>query len=185
MTICAISDDFLGWNKTDPHVFGLDHCRDEEDLEKCVKRLTFTLGDLLKNTSTLKISKGKSAAKDQKFFNNSAWTSKMTETVYGMCHTFTQDKPLCKGTYLHFILNYNITFVFVHDPKFFVFKDINVFVPFLKLENVFRREFNLIATTKKRTEPQSSSATQMKTTTSGIASGKKLWKVKVVKLLGI
>ena len=46
VTICAISDDFLGWNKTDPNVFGLDHCRDGEPLEKCVKRLTFTLGDL-------------------------------------------------------------------------------------------------------------------------------------------
>ena len=88
--------------------------------------------------------------KHQEFFRKSAWTSKMTDTFNGMCHTFIQDKPLSKGTYLHFILNYNITFVLVHDPKFFVFKDFNVFVPFLKLENVFRREFNLIATTKKR-----------------------------------
>ena len=93
--------------------------------------------------------------KDQKFFGKSAWTSKMTDTGSGMCHTFIQDKPLCKGTYLHFILNYNITFVLVHDPKFFVFKDNNVFVPFLKLENVFRREFNLIATTKKRMKRES------------------------------
>ena len=96
VTICAISDDFLGWNKTDPNVFGLDHCRDEEDLEKCVKRLTFTLGDLLKNTSTLKISKGKNVVKDQKFVINSAWTSKMTDTGNGMCHTLIQGKPIYK-----------------------------------------------------------------------------------------
>ena len=37
VTICAISDDFLGLNKTDPNVFGLDHCTDEKDLEKCFK----------------------------------------------------------------------------------------------------------------------------------------------------
>ena len=149
VTICAISDDFLGWNKTDPNVFGLDHCRDEEDLEKCVKRLTFTLGDLLKNTSTLKISKGKNVVKDQKFFNNSAWTSKMTDTCNGMCHTLIQGKPIYKVDYLLFSLNYNITAVFVHDPKFFVFKDNNLFVPYLKLDYAFQREFILAATTKK------------------------------------
>ena len=73
VTICAVSDHFLGWNKTDPNVFGLAHCRDDEDLEKCVKRLTFTLGDLLKNTSTLKISKGKKCGWNEIFPNNRSW----------------------------------------------------------------------------------------------------------------
>ena len=74
----------------------------------------------------------------------------MTDPGNGMCHTLIQGKPIYKVDYLLFSLNYNITAVFVHDPKFFVFKDNNLFIPFLKLENVFQREFNLIATTKKR-----------------------------------
>lgn len=149
VTICAISKDFLGW-KTEPDVFGLDHCQDpKEMLEKCVERLSFSLEDLLKSSSLMTNSKEKNIVKDEEFFTSSAWTSKMTDTGNGMCHTFIQDKPLSKEAFLHVRLNYNIT-VFVHDPKFFVFKDNNVFVPFLKLENVFQREFNLIATTKKR-----------------------------------
>ena len=40
--------------------------------------------------------------------------------------------------------------MFVPEPQFFVFKDNKLFVPFLKLDNAFQREFILAATTKKR-----------------------------------
>ena len=60
-----------------------------------------------------------------------------------------RSKPIYKVDYLLFSLNYNITAVFVHEPKFFVFKDNNLFVPFLKKDNTFQ-SFMLAATTKKR-----------------------------------
>ena len=85
----------------------------------------------MKNTSSVRISREKNVLKDKDFFNNSSWTSTMTDTFSGMCHTFVND-TLCfrKGTNLHFILNYIIA-VFVHDPEFFIFKNSNIFVPLL------------------------------------------------------
>ena len=151
VTICAITNELMGWNRTDTDVSGLDHCKGEEDLEKCVKKLTFTLGDLLKSSTIYEtFAKEKTVVKDQEYIESSAWASKMTDTFSGMCYTLVIDKPLSKGTYLHFILNYNTTAVFVHDPRFFVLKDNNVFVPFLKLDDVFRKEVHIVATTKKR-----------------------------------
>ena len=123
VTICAITNELMGWNRTDTDVFGLDNCKGEEDLEECVEKFTFTLDDLLRNSSMVTNSKEKGVMKDQEFFGKSAWTSKMTDAAIGMCHTFIQDKPLCQGTYLHFILNYNITAVlfilYIEGPQYF------------------------------------------------------------------
>ena len=83
-TICAISDELMGWNRTDTDVSGLDHCKGEEDLEKCVKKLTFTLGDLLKSSTIYEtFAKEKNVVKDQEYIESSAWASKMADTFSG------------------------------------------------------------------------------------------------------
>ena len=59
VTICAITNELMGWNRTDTDVFGLDHCEGEEDLEECVEKFTFTLDDLLRNSRIVTNSKEK------------------------------------------------------------------------------------------------------------------------------
>ena len=156
VTICAISKDFLGWkhHAPDPDGEGLDKCRGEEDLEECVKKYTFALEDVLNSSSQMTFSKKTNVLEVTEVINSSLWTSRMTDVYNGMCHTLTYDKNLNKEAYLFIRLNDNFT-VFLHDPKFFVFKDNFLFIPFLKLDDVFRKEFSILATTKKRMKRES------------------------------
>ena len=153
VTICPImvgSD--TGWNSD---VQGLANCEDQEDMEACVRMKTFALQDIVSNSSILTYARDKNDLEEEEFIDSSLWTSRMTETDNGICHTLTYDKDIFKRTYLQIGLNYNLTAVFLHDPKFFVFKDTNVFIPFLKLNDVFNKEFIILATTKKRMKRKS------------------------------
>ena len=149
ITICAISTDILGWKPYAPEGEGLDKCRGEEDMEDCVNKYTFALDDVLNSSSWWTYSKKTFVLEATEVINSSLWTSRMTEVYNGMCHTLFYDKNINKETSLNIRLNLNFT-VFLHDPKFFVFKDTSLFIPFLKLDDVFRKEFNILATTKKR-----------------------------------
>ena len=158
VTICPImvgSDS--GWNSStsDLHVHGLQNCEGQEDMEACVKKYTFVLQDILNSSSILTYAKDKNDWEGEEFINSSLWTSRMTDTENGICHTLTYDKDISKRTYLQIGLNYNLTAVFLHDPKFFVFKDTNVLIPFLKLNDVFNKEFIILATKKKRMKRKS------------------------------
>ena len=161
VTICPINaESASGWKldtlDNDP---ALDICKGEEDMEDCVKMNTFTLEEVVSvnGSSRLTYLRNKTDLKEEgeEFINSTLWTSRMTETTNGMCHTLTYDKDIGKRTYLQIGLNYNFTAVFLHDPKFFVFKDTNVLIPFLKLNDVFNKEFIILATTKKRMRRES------------------------------
>ena len=149
VTICAIAEGLLGWKPQAPKGPGLDKCKGQGDLVDCVKTYTFALEDVLNSSSMQTFAKNETVIGSQESINTSLWTSRMTDTTNGMCHTLIYDKHISRTAYLSINLNQNFT-VFLHDPKFFVFKDTFVFIPFLKLDNVFRKEFMILATTKKR-----------------------------------
>ena len=155
ITICAIAKDLLGWKAQAPEGEGLDKCIGQlGDLEDCVKKYTFSFGDVLNSSSRWTFSKKRNVLEATEAINSSLWTSRMTDVYNGMCHTLIHDKYMSKETYLNIGLNHNFT-VFLHDPKFFVFKDTSIFIPFLKLDEIFRKEFTLIATRKKRMKRES------------------------------
>ena len=158
ITICAITKEFHGWNLSSPRDELLRNCEGQEDIEDCVRKNTFALKDVvvLNGSSILNYKEDKNDLEDdEELINSSLWKSRMTETDNGMCHTLIYDKHIGKRTYLQIGLHLNITSVFLHDPKFFVFKDTNVFIPFLKLTDVFNKEFTILATTKKRMKRKS------------------------------
>ena len=158
VTICGISKEFLGWKPEAPEGEGLDRCKcqgDFGDMEYCVNKYTFSLEDVLNNSGRMAFVKSSpNLMETNELINNSVWISRMTDTLNGMCHTLIYDKDISKETYLRISLKYNLT-VFLHDPKFFVFKDTFVFIPYLKLDDVFRKEFMILATTKKRMKRKS------------------------------
>ena len=154
VTICAIAEGLLGWKPQAPKGPGLDKCKGQGDIEDCVKNHTFALEDILNSSSMQTFAKNETTPGSIEFINNSLWTSRMTDTTNGMCHTLIYDKDISKTISLVINLNYNFT-VFLHDPNFFVFKDTFFFIPYLKLDDVFRKEFILIATTKKRMKRKS------------------------------
>ena len=51
VTICAITEDILGWKPQAPKGVGLDKCRGQGDLEDCVNNNTFGLDEVLKSSS--------------------------------------------------------------------------------------------------------------------------------------
>ena len=150
VTICPVLvGSESGWKPSPSDEPGLDKCEGQGDMEDCVRKNTFALGDVLKSSSRLTYLKDKNDLEDgEELINSSLWTSRMTDTANGMCHTLIYDKHISKRTYLQIGLNLNITAVFLHDPKFFVFKDTNVLVPFLKLKDVYNKEFIILATTR-------------------------------------
>ena len=154
LTICALAKDILGWKPQAPVGEGLDKCRGQGNMEDCVNMYTFSLDDVLNSSSKETFAKSKTIPGTKELINRSLWTSRMTDTTNGMCQTLIYDKHISKATYLTIRLNYNFT-VFLHDPKFFVFKDTSIFIPFLKLDEIFRKEFTLIATRKKRMKRES------------------------------
>ena len=155
VTICPVkAGSDSGW-KADNNTLenpALDICVGEGDIEDCVGRNTFTLEEVVNvnGSSRLTYFKNETDSKEEELINGSLWTSRMTDTTNGMCHTLILDKDISKSTYLQIGLNYNLTTVFLHDPKFFVFKDTNVLIPFLKLKDVLNKEFIILPTTKKR-----------------------------------
>ena len=145
VTICPVVKDLFGWKPDAPKGDGLDKCRGQGDMENCVIKFTFGLEDFLNSSSTATLLSSKDTVYVETKINSSLWTSRMTDTTSGMCHTLIYEKQMSKATYLRVRPNYNFT-VFLHDPKFFVSKDTSLFIPFLKLEDVFRKELLLTAT---------------------------------------
>ena len=154
VTICAITKDLSGWRPEAPKGEGLDKCRGQGDMEDCVNNFTFGLADVLNSSSRQTFLKNETTVSSEELINISLWTSRMTDTMNGMCQTLISDKHISKASYLYIRLNYNFT-VFLHDPKFFIFKDTSIFIPHLKLDDVFSKEFVLVATTKKRMKRKS------------------------------
>ena len=105
VTICGISKEFLGWKPEAPEGEGLDRCKgdleDMENLEDCVNKYTFSLEDVLNNSSRMAFVKSSpNLLETNELINNSLWISRMTDTLNGMCHTLIYDKDISKKTYL-------------------------------------------------------------------------------------
>ena len=150
ITICAFTETFQGWQPCSPEGQGLGKCKDYTDLEECVNNNTFSLEEVLNGSARMEIfEEEKYVVKSTEAINNSLWTSRMTATNNAMCHTLNSDKQISKGSHLRISLNYNFS-AYLHDPKFFVFKETSVFVPFLELFDVFHKDFIILATRKKR-----------------------------------
>ena len=145
-----------GWKTGTQDVQGLERCRGQENLKECVLKNTFYFHEVVDEQHRMTYAEDKADLEETEMINDSLWTSRMTDSTNGMCHTLIYDQPISQRTYLQISLNDNVTArVFLHDPKFFVFKGTNVLIPFLKLNDVLRKEYIIIATTKKRMRRES------------------------------
>ena len=100
VTICPVVKDLFGWKPDAPKGEGLDKCRGQGDMEDCVNKYTFGLGDVLNSSSRQTFLKNETTIKSTEIINNSLWTSRMTDTTNGMCQTLISDKHISKATYL-------------------------------------------------------------------------------------
>ena len=116
VTICAITKGLSGWRPEAPKGEGLDKCRGQGDMEDCVNKYTFGLADVLNSSSRQTFLKNETTVSSEELINISLWTSRMTDTMNGMCQTLVSEKHISKATYLYIRLNYNFT-VFLHDPR--------------------------------------------------------------------
>ena len=156
VTICPKIKADSGWKPETQDVPGLEKCKGQPDLEECVIKNTFSLDEVVDETYRLTYAEDKEVLEESELINESLWISRMTETTNGMCHTLVYDQHINQRSYFGIRLNPNLTAaVFLHDPNFFVFKSTNVFIPFLKLNDVFMKEFIITATTKKRMRRES------------------------------
>ena len=125
-------------------------------MKECVFENTFSFHEVVDEQNRMTSAEDKDVLEEPEKISDSLWASRMTESTNGMCHTLFYDQPISQRTYLQISLNDNLTAtVFLHDPKFFVFKSTNVLIPFLKLNDIFRKEYIIIATTKKRMRRES------------------------------
>ena len=155
VTICPKIKD-SGWKPETQDVPGLEKCKGQADLEECVIKNTFSLDEVVDEAYRLYYAEDKEVLEESELINESLWISRMTETPNGMCHTLVYDQHIDQRSYFGIRHNPNLTAaVFLHDPKFFVFKSTNVLIPFLKLNDIFRKEYIIIATTKKRMRRES------------------------------
>ena len=79
---------------------------------------------------------------------NSNWKSFLTSTLFGMCHTLEFEEPMQKGDMFSVFLKGNFV-VMLHDPRFFVLKSDNFFVPHLTLTKS-GKGYKVKVVTKKR-----------------------------------
>ena len=155
VTICPLNG-YNGWKTGTQDVPGLERCRGQADLEECVFKNTFSFHEVVDEQHRMAYAEDKADLEETEMINDSLWTSRMTDSTNGMCHTLIYDQPISQRTYLQISLNDNVAAtVFLHDPKFFVFKSTNVLIPFLKLNDVLRKEYIIVATTKKRMRRES------------------------------
>ena len=80
---------------------------------------------------------------------NSNWKSSLTATLLGMCHTLEFEEPMKKRSMFSVSLKGNFV-VMLHDPRFFLLKTDNFFVPHLTLTNSARKGYIVKVVTKKR-----------------------------------
>ena len=79
---------------------------------------------------------------------NSKWKSFLTSTLFGMCHTLEFEETMKKGDMFSVFLKGNFV-VMLHDPRFFVLKSDNFFVPHLTLTQS-GKGYKVKVVTKKR-----------------------------------
>ena len=124
------------------HVCGTPKTFDE--LSHCVTEKSFGLNETVEVEDT-----GVVAGSVFTPGNFSHWNSSLTSTILGMCHTMVYPETIDKTKNFAVALKDNFL-VILHDPKFFVLKSDNFFVPHLTLNNPTGKGFRLKAVTKKR-----------------------------------
>ena len=124
------------------HVCGTPKTFDE--LSRCVTEKSFGLNETVEVVDT-----GVVAGSVFTPGNFSHWNSSLTSTMLGMCHTMVYPETIDKTKNFAVALKDNFL-VILHDPKFFVLKSDNFFVPHLTLNNPTGKGFRLKVVTKKR-----------------------------------
>ena len=83
------------------------------------------------------------------YVNSSLWTSWMTTTMFGFCHTLVYPKPLEVQNIFMVMIKGNFR-VMLHDPNFFVLRYQNFYIPYTLLDKPDGKNYNLVVRTKKR-----------------------------------
>ena len=148
ITVCGTEADHQRW-KNSKHS-GFDKCRKQTDMFQCVRDNTYSVEEVILNTLLI-ISTKESVEKTTEQLNNTLWTSSMTKTAMGMCHTMVYEKDINSVSEIRISLKKGLkrTF-FLHDPMFFTYINNNVFIPFLKLDASIMRRFKISATNIKK-----------------------------------
>ena len=122
-----------------------------ETLKACVRNKTFTLEDTIWVNETF-VSVYEDPAEYERvmeYVNSSLWTSWMTTTMFGYCHTLVYPKPLQTQNVLTVMIKGNFR-VMLHDPNFFVLRYQNFYIPYILLDKPSGKNYNIVAGTKKR-----------------------------------
>ena len=131
------------------HLCGFDH--GIENLKACVRNKTFTLEDTIwsNETQVSVYEDPQEYERVREYVNSSLWTSWMTTTMFGFCHTLVYPKPLEVQNILMVRIKGNFR-VMLHDPTFFVLRYQNFYIPYTLLDNPNGKNYNLVVGTKKR-----------------------------------
>ena len=148
ISVCGTEADHQRW-KNSKHS-GFDKCRKQTDMFQCVRDNTYSVEEVILK-SLLIIRTRESDEKTTEQLNNTLWTSSMTKTAMGMCHTMVYEKDINSVSEIRISLKKGLKRTFLlHDPKFFTYINNNVFIPFLKLDASIMRRFKISATNIKK-----------------------------------
>ena len=131
------------------HLCGFDH--GIENLKACVRNKTFTLEDTIwsNETQVSVYEDPQEYERVREYVNSSLWTSWMTTTMFGFCHTLVYPKPLEVQNILMVRIKGNFR-VMLHDPTFFVLRYQNFYIPYTLLDNPNGKNYNLVVGTKRK-----------------------------------
>ena len=152
VTVCPGGDGIPTWRDTSRQPIGLTHyCNSAQfsDIESCVKINTFALDEIINSTSTVKSSQDAAFNSSHYKALNGIWTSSLTLTVSGLCHTYTDENLIERGEFLVFILNGNYD-TKIHDHNFFIQQISNHVVPSQSLNSPSSMNYQIIAKQVKR-----------------------------------
>ena len=119
ISVCGTEADHQRW-KNSKHS-GFDKCRNEIDMFRCVRDNTYSVEEVILK-SLLIIRTRESGEKTTEQLNNTLWTSSMTKTAMGMCHTMVYEKDINSVSEIRISLKKGLKrTLLLHDPKFFIY----------------------------------------------------------------
>ena len=148
ITVCRVGE-FGGWKtpfaeKLFTNTFK-DNCNSQEnvsDVTRCVSEGTFNISQVINFALLATISE------PPLLLDLSLWTSKMTLSSLGMCHTLSYSQLVDRydALIIHLAQDAIDYKIYLYDPKFFVHKTDNYFIPHIYLENPQHKTYRLATT---------------------------------------
>jgi hypothetical protein len=148
ITVCAMGDGDAGWKTKSPVGDFLTFCSSDDsfkDLEACVKHDTFGVDEIVNYTFVMR-----GIDNNQKLFvSNSDWTSSMTISLNGLCHTLVYKQSIDRKSWIvvSLIKKYE---VILHDPTFYIQKSESLVIPYISLDKTGGYTYQIVTSKNTR-----------------------------------